>query len=255
MAQPVLDFYESLASHYHLIFENWDKAIERQAAVLGPLIDPTQSTHPLRILDCACGIGTQAIGFARLGHHVVASDISPAEVARAQREAALRSLDIRARVSDMTSLQEITESDFDVVAALDNALPHLDATQLQSALQAIASKLGSNGLFLASIRDYNKIIGEEPAIQPPAFFGKEGNRRIVHQVWDWVDETSYALHLYITTQTPDGWETRHFTSRYNRLLREDLSALLKSAGFRDVQWLMPAESGYYQPLVLARKQS
>jgi hypothetical protein len=32
-----------------------------------------------------------------------------------------------------------------------------------------------------------------------------------------------------------------------------LSAALELAGFEQVQWLMPQESGFYQPIVLARK--
>lgn len=40
------------------------------------------------VLDCACGIGTQAVGFARLGYDVTASDISDAEIKEAKRRAA-----------------------------------------------------------------------------------------------------------------------------------------------------------------------
>jgi glycine/sarcosine N-methyltransferase len=54
----------------------------------------------------------------------------------------------------------------------------------------------SNGLFIASIRDYDTLILERPTIQEPAFYGGKGDRRIVHQVWDWIDDTRYALHLY-----------------------------------------------------------
>lgn len=255
MADRVLSFYESLADHYHLIFDDWDGAIERQARILGPLVASQIAAGPLKLLDCACGIGTQAIGFAKMGHFVVASDMSPAEVARARREAALRSLDISFYVSDMTSLREITQAEFDLTVALDNALPHLPAAQLEQALKAIVFKLKPNGAFLASIRDYDKLILERPAAQPPAFFGQPGSRRIVHQVWDWIDDTRYTLHLYLTIETDAEWKTHHFVSEYRCLLRDELYTLLRSAGFQDVRWIMPAESGYYQPLVLAQSLS
>ena len=38
------------------------------------------------------------------------------------------------------------------------------------------------------------------------------------------------------------------------LLRAELSSALHDAGFGAVRWLMPAESGFYQPLVLATKE-
>jgi|SRR5271156_914447 len=252
MAGKVLSFYELLADHFHLIFDDWDKSIERQARILNPLLAAQGCGHPLKVLDCACGIGTQALGFATFGHRVVASDLSRAAVNRARREAESRGLNISFQVSDMTSLKEIADRDFDVVAALDNALPHLTSNQLVCAIKAVGSKLKSNGLFLASIRDYDALILQRPTIQQPAFYGTDGKRRIVHQVWDWIDQTRYTLHLFITTQSDQAWTSRHFVSEYRALQRSELSKVLQSAGFQDVRWLMPAESGFYQPLVLAR---
>jgi len=40
-----------------------------------------------RILDCACGIGTQAIGLAALGYCVTASDLSEGALAEAKKRA------------------------------------------------------------------------------------------------------------------------------------------------------------------------
>jgi glycine/sarcosine N-methyltransferase len=252
MTHETLGFYESLADYYHLIFEDWDRSIHRQAKVLDLLISRELPGRPLNILDCACGIGTQALGFALLGHHVVASDLSPAEVRRAEQEARMRALDIKFYVSDMTALREIPDTDFDVVAALDNALPHLTPGQLAQAIKAIASKLNSGGLFIASIRDYDLLLHQRPAMQQPAFFGSEGTRRIVHQVWDWIEAAKYTLHLYITIQANQHWTTHHFISEYRCLKRQELSDLLRLTGFQEPIWLMPTESGYYQPLVLAR---
>jgi hypothetical protein len=152
----------------------------------------------------------------------------------------------------MTTLEGI-DPGFEVIAALDNALPHLSSEQIARALHAIASRLTSGGLFLASIRDYDALIHSRPSIQPPVFYGQGESRRIVHQVWDWIDESSYRVHLYITVREGSGWTAHHFVSEYRCLLRDDLSSALRSAGFDRIQWLMPAESGYYQPIVLAQK--
>ena|ERR1035437_3379611 len=119
MVTKTLEFYEDLAEYYHLLFEDWNKSIERQAKILNSLLVSQMGHDPLKLLDCACGIGTQAIGFAQSGHHVVASDLSHTAVARAKLETERRGLDISLRVSDMTSLAEIGESDFDVVTALE----------------------------------------------------------------------------------------------------------------------------------------
>jgi SAM-dependent methyltransferase len=174
-------------------------------------------------------------------------------VARAKREAAQRCLKISFLVSDMTSLTEIPDCDFDVVTALDNALPHLTREQVAAAVRAMGSKLKPGGLLLASIRDYDSLIVQRPTIQEPVFYGEVGRRRIVHQVWDWIDEDRYALHLYITMQTDEGWQARHFLSEYRRVLRDELSTALTQAGLHEIRWLMPGESGFYQPIVVAKK--
>jgi hypothetical protein len=123
---------------------------------------------------------------------------------------------------------------------------------LEIAAAAIASKLKPNGFFLANIRDYDQLKIQRPAVQGPVFCGAPGNRRIVHQIWDWTSDSTHVIHVYITEQTEEGWQARHFVSEYRCLLREELSAALTHAGFADVRWLMPQESGSYQPLVLAR---
>jgi glycine/sarcosine N-methyltransferase len=138
----------------------------------------------------------------------------------------------------MTSLAEIGDHDFDVAVTLDNALPHLTAGQLSLAVGAVGSKLRSNGLFIASIRDYDSLILERSPGQEPAFYVGKEDRRIVHQVWGWIDDARYTLHLYITVQSERVWTTHHFVSEYRCLLRNELSTVLQATGFRDVRWLM-----------------
>jgi hypothetical protein len=107
-------------------------------------------------------------------------------------------------------------------------------------------------LLAASIRDYDLLLQERPVTQEPSFFGNEGNRRIVHQIWDWTTEAKYTVHLYITIQNDDGWTAHHFVSEYQCIKRRELSDVLRAKGFQEPKWLMPIESGYYQPIVLAR---
>ena len=253
MASEISAFYNHLAAHYHLIFEDWDASIERQRKVLNALLVSELGSQSLKILDCACGIGTQAIGFAQSGHRVVACDLSSESIARAAREAANRALDISFHASDMTTLAEFADTNFDVAAALDNAFPHLSAAQLAKAAAAIASKLCTGGLLIASTRDYDQLILQKPTIQPPTFYRKGDDRWFVHQVWDWIDESRYILHHYITTHFGGIWSSHHFVGEYRCLLRQELSQALEAAGFHQVRWLFPAESGFFQPIVLAQK--
>jgi glycine/sarcosine N-methyltransferase len=246
-------FYDDLAPHYHLIFEDWNRSIERQATILGPLLEQYTGQITPRVLDCACGIGTQTLGLSMRGHRLIASDISRASVIRAKREAFHRGLTIPFHVADMRDLSPLQEADFDAVLVADNALPHLLHRQdRERALCEIVGRLRPGGILLATIRDYDRLIQTRPATQPPSFYGSQSQRRIVHQIWDWEGD-EYDVHLYLSMQTSQQWTVKHYVSRYYALLRNDLEASLHLAGFTSIQWLEQEATSFYQPIVIARK--
>jgi glycine/sarcosine N-methyltransferase len=252
MAENIKSFYDQLAANYHLIFSDWDSSIRRQGAALQAILERECTAGPVRVLDCACGIGTQMLALASRGFRVTGCDFSVASVERARKEAEIRGLDIPVFVAEMRDLSVLPEQPFDVVICMDNAIPHFETDeQALEALMQIRRKLPKGKLFMASIRDYDALLRERPVIQEPAFYLDDGMRRIVHQVWDWIDERRYILHLYITRETECGWENRHFVSSCRALLRDELSRLLKAAGFMNCRWLLPGESAFYQPIVLA----
>ncbi len=253
MAEEAQQCYDQLAAFYHLIFADWNSTISRQADVIGPLVEQNGRARVLRILDCACGIGTQALGLAQRGHDITGCDVSPVAIERARREASRRGLQIRFLVSDMLDLSALSEGEFDAVVCFDNSLPHLENhEQIRRAVTEIRKRLRAEGVFIASIRDYDRLIEEKPLVQGPTFYWDEGKRRIVHQVWDWIDNMRYTFHLYITRQTVAGCVSHHFTSTYRALLRRELTSAIESAGFVDSRWMLPVETGFYQPILMAK---
>jgi glycine/sarcosine N-methyltransferase len=245
--------YDDLAAYYHLIFENWDASIARQAAILGPLIEAACDRSPARILDAACGIGTQAIGLAMRGHAVTGSDLSEPAVARARVEIEARKLVVLVYSADLRDLSAVPGAPFDAVLIADNAFAHLlSEDDVRHAAASAAHKLGRGGILLATIRDYDVLARDRPVVHGPVFYEDGGRRRIVHQVWDWTGERRYTMHLYITRETAAGWESHHFSSAFHAVPRAMVNGALEAAGFSGVHWMEPDESGYYQPIVLAR---
>ena len=53
----------------------WQATTKEQAEILHKLFENNGFDQSAKILDCACGIGTQSIGLATMGYHVTASDI------------------------------------------------------------------------------------------------------------------------------------------------------------------------------------
>jgi len=56
------DFYDELAPYYHLLYPDWDATIARQSRALSRVLEDLGVRTGSRILDAACGIGTQALG-------------------------------------------------------------------------------------------------------------------------------------------------------------------------------------------------
>lgn len=258
MSDDVLHFYQQLAQDYHLIYADWTKAIERQGTALDRLIrarrDVQPDQPPLAVLDCSCGIGTQAIGLAARGYTVHATDLSPAAVDRAAREARAQRVPLTVGVADLRHLADQVDGTFDVVLSCDNALPHLlTADDLRRAAHHMRAKLAADGLLVISIRDYDHLTLDKPRATQPQVFDTDAERRIVFQVWDWAaNGQTYTVTLFILRDRGGEWTTAHYATTYRALLRADLSAILDRAAFTDVRWHMPQDTGYYQPIVTAR---
>ena len=122
---PIATFYDALADDYHLVYQDWELSIGRQAAALDRIIREELSGSKHRVLDCTCGIGTQSLGLARLGYEVVGTDISQRSIDRARSENERLGLSVRFGVQDLRSLSFEPSEVFDVVLSADNSIPHL----------------------------------------------------------------------------------------------------------------------------------
>jgi SAM-dependent methyltransferase len=254
MNEDVRNCYDQLAANYHLVYADWNASIVRQAAAIDVILNREFNCKSLRILDCACGIGTQAIGLAEKGYKVAGCDLSLAAIERARSESAARGLHPSFFVADMLDLTSVPEQEFDCVMCLDNALPHLQTEkELAQAAKQIRSKLRTGGMLMTSIRDYDgDLAGERPVVKGPLFYTDAAGRRIVHQVWDWIDDRRYTFHLYITREIAGRWESHHYTSVYRAVLRDELTSIVEAAGFASSNWMRPSDSGFYQPLLVAK---
>lgn len=245
-------FYDNLASQYDKLFQNWQAATQEQAAILSQIFSDHGFDRGARILDCACGIGTQAVGLARLGYPVTASDISNGELAEAKERAAKNKVSIRFEYADFRALSETFCEQFDIVICMDNALPHmLTKSDLEAALNSIVNRLAEGGLFVASIRDYDALLMDKPPYSPPYIHKTQKGQRISFQTWVWEDDL-YRLTQYIIDDE-DALQVSKFECAYRATRRDELTQLLLANGCREVAWKFPAETGFYQPIVVARK--
>ena len=245
-------FYDNLATQYDKLFLDWDAATREQAEILDKLFRESGFEKTASVLDCACGIGTQTIGLAALGYSVTASDISDGELAQARARAAKNQVAIRFEHADFCALSGTFSEPFDIVICMDNALPHmLSESALEKAVRSIAGQIAPGGMFVASIRDYDALLKETPPYSPPYIHKTDRGQRVSFQTWTWEGEC-YKLTQYIIDDE-EKLEISKFDCEYRATRREELTNLLLANGCSEVEWKFPEETGFYQPIVVAKK--
>lgn len=248
----VQDFYDQMASEYDKLFLDWQSATEEQAEILSKLFSDSGFDKVARILDCACGIGTQAIGLAKLGYDITASDISKEELVEAKERAKKNLVDIRFEQADFCALSQQFSEQFDIIIAMDNALPHmLTKDSLESAIKSIVNQLTPGGMLVASIRDYDKLLAEKPAYSAPYIHKTTYGQRVSFQTWDWFGD-HYKLMQYIIDDE-NILQISKFVCEYRAVTREELTNICLSNGCSSVDWKFSEETGFYQPIIIARK--
>lgn len=244
-------FYDNLASEYDKLFQDWQATIREQAVILDKLFADNGHDRTARILDCACGIGTQAIGLAQLGYSVTASDISNQELAEARERAAQNGVKLRLAHADFRNLEDVFEEKFEIVICMDNALPHmLCAEDLSAAVKSITGRLLPGGMLVASIRDYDALLMDKPPYAPPYIHKTDRGQRVSFQTWVWNGDC-YKLTQYIIDDQ-ETLQVSKFDCEYRAVRRQELTELLQANGCR-VQWRFPEETGFYQPILIAEK--
>ena len=245
-------FYDSLASEYDKLFMDWNATIHEQAVILDRIFRENGFDSSASVLDCACGIGTQAIGLAALGYRMTASDISNAELAEAAKRAVENNVTVRFEHADFCALSDTFPETFDMIICMDNALPHmLSHDALAAAIASITGRMKKDGIFVASIRDYDALLCSKPPYSPPYIHKTAKGQRVSFQVWTWEDE-HYKLIQYIID---DGEMLRasKFECEYRATRRAEITELLLLNGCSEVKWLFPEETEFYQPIVVAKK--
>lgn len=243
------EYYNKLAPFYKLLYQDWNASVRRQGSALNDVIREFFGARASRILDAACGIGTQAIGLAELGYIVRASDLSPTAVSLARAEAGKRGLRIHFEVADLRHLSELVPDQFDLVIACDNAIPHLlSESEILQAFQHFYRCTSPTGGCIISVRDYAALGPVDTQIYPRAVHITAGGRVILFDLWqgdgEFYDFTTYAVE-------DDGSQKAitHVISggRYYRVSISTLEALLKQAGFTKVTTI---RDRFFQPLIL-----
>jgi SAM-dependent methyltransferase len=245
--------YDEIADLYHLVYEDWEAAIQGQSAALDGLFRDLIGPSPHSLLDVSCGIGTQALGLAAIGHDVTASDLSNGAVERARREALQRGLEVDFSVADMRKCAAVHSSHYDIVISADNSIPHLQGErEIAKALHGFYQCLRPGGIAVAGIRDYR--LDEDrksPQMWPYGFRHHDGHRYFVYQTRDWYGD-SYRVAMYFVREV-DRDCIAHVTagvSTYYAIGIDQVMSIFTTVGFHEVRRI---DNLLHQPVIVGRR--
>ncbi|MET0647788.1 MAG: class I SAM-dependent methyltransferase [Pyrinomonadaceae bacterium] len=185
---------------------------------------------------------------AQLGYEVTASDISPAELERARREAAARGLDIAFSQSDMREAYAHHGRPFDLVIACDNSVPHLlSDDDLLAAFREFFKCTRPGGGCIISVRDYEQEERDGVHLKPLGVRIEGEARYCVFQVWEFKG-LIYDLSMYFVEDRPGADCVTHvMRTQYYAVTSDKLISLMREAGYRDVRRV---DHPYPQPVIL-----
>jgi glycine/sarcosine N-methyltransferase len=248
--------YDSLAKYYRLLYADWEESAARQSKAIGALLAEHGVLPGESVLDCSCGIGTQALGLASLGYQMSCSDPSGRALAELKREARRRRLALRARMCAFADLGRAFNAPFAAVISCDNSIPHILAPEaVIAAAREMHGILRENGILLISTRDYDRILPERPVSTDIVHHDNGRGPRMTFQTWAWDRERpEYDFELFLLLKKKQEWKTISMAGRYRAYTRTELTGAFQTAGFSRCAWLMPEEAGYFQPIMIAHKE-
>jgi SAM-dependent methyltransferase len=186
-----------------------------------------------RVLDCACGTGTLAVGLALRGFEVTASDASEGMVARTRALAAEHGARVEAGVR---LWEDLDGGPFDAVFCVGNSITH--AQDRRGALAGMRRVLRDGGLLALTSRTW-----ERPQEAGEEVVERHGRRARVTRSWE-------PGELCVGVTFEDDGTTYAERLRFWPFTHEELQADLRATGFELVASTFDPEVGRY--LVTAR---
>jgi len=149
--------------------EHWDERYGTEELIWKAepnrfLVEELDALAPGRALDVACGEGRNAVWLASKGWRVTGADFSCAGLAKAQRLATDRGVEVTWVEADVVEWQPPTAS-FDLVVVM---YLHLPAEQRRRALAHAAAALAPGGVLLVVGHDTSNLLKGTGGPQDPA---------------------------------------------------------------------------------------
>ncbi|WP_433433829.1 class I SAM-dependent methyltransferase [Nonomuraea sp. CA-141351] len=233
------DYYRDLAADYHWIFP--DEVVNHPGVIGGTSTDSRELIEAVvealppgaTVLDCACGIGTDAMALGHAGFQVTATDGSPAMAAEARRRLPAELEVLTCRWEDLPA---VVTGRFELVLCLGNSLVHTGSHKaMVTALAGMRQMLSPTGTLIVDSRNWELLYRERPRIvAADRVRRRDGMRATCVYVWtipESFGEPCQAELLFLMEHPDGGLTHRRHPLEFQPFKPADLEARLVEAGF------------------------
>jgi SAM-dependent methyltransferase len=236
------DFYGDLGHDYEWLFP--DETVGRQGAfgatspgsqaLLDAAVKTLRPGDP--VLDCACGIGSDAMALARKGLVVTATDGSEAMVAETRRRSEQYGIALIVSRSRWQDLPKRVPGPFELVLCLGNSLVHTETkTNRIAALEGMRKVLSPTGTLIVDSRNWELLYRSQPRIVPARqVIERKGLRCNSLYIWTIPDDFESPCTAEIVLLFEDGQgrtSYRRHVINFVPFRHDDLADALRAAGF------------------------
>jgi glycine/sarcosine N-methyltransferase len=235
------DLYTDLAADYEWLFADEVVGGSPRLGATSPggrdLVEAAISTLApgAHVLDCACGVGADALALAQQGFTVTATDGSPSMIARARPRLAPyadRATVLQARWDELP--QRLTER-YDLAICLGNAIVHAGAGMAES-LRAIREVLKPGATLIVDSRNWELIYSSWPRIVPaPRVIERRGTRCASFYIWTVpgrFDDPCQAEIVFLFENQAGELSHHRYELAFRPFTHAGLRQALESAGLR-----------------------
>lgn len=228
--KPSEQFYDDLGGEAYDLMIDWASRLEREV----PFFHKIFRERGVRsVLDSACGSGRHAVEFARAGYQVSACDVSARMLDLTRRNAQAVGLNVEIFKANLTEIDRVAGSGgFDAILCLGNSLPHLlTQRDLDRAMRSVKRALAPGGVFIAQVRNYERILKENLRFMPPTSREVDGRELMFFRMLDIHGPRRMDFNIILFTRESGKWTYKVETTHLRPLLKEHIAAALRRAGF------------------------
>lgn len=250
------DFYGDLAHDYEWLFP--DETVGRlgrfgatspgSQALLKAAVKTIGPGSP--VLDCSCGIGSDAMALAREGFAVTASDGSHAMVTEARRRSEHYGIAMTAVQSGWQDLPDRVPGPFDLVLCLGNSIVHTETrTNRIAALEGMRKVLSPKGTLIVDSRNWELLYKTRPRIvQARRVIERKGLRCSSLYIWTIPDDfgSPCTAEIVLLFEDAQGRTShRRHVIDFIPFRHDDLADAIRAAGFTIRGDSYQADSSFY----------